>query len=149
MANLLVLNGLKEEKRLKTDGEGTDLDPHIPHHVVDSITGALPAGTNNIGDVDVLTVPADPFGVNADAVVGAGAAGSIQAKLRRATQGLEDLKSLIVLAAGANRIGKVTVRNAADAADIDPVAEGTFTNRLGEVQASPTANTLLARIKDL
>jgi hypothetical protein len=42
-------------------------------------TGALPAGTNNIGDVDVLTVPADPFGANADA---ASATGSISAKLR-------------------------------------------------------------------
>lgn len=40
---------------------------------------ALPAGTNNIGDVDVLTVPADPFGVNADA---ASSTGSISAKLR-------------------------------------------------------------------
>jgi hypothetical protein len=44
-----------------------------------AITSALPAGTNNIGDVDVLTVPADPFGVNADA---ASATGSISAKLR-------------------------------------------------------------------
>lgn len=73
------------------------------------VVDALPAGTNNIGDIDVLTVPADPFGVNADAVVAAGAAGSIQAKLRRATQGLEDLKSLIVLAAGTNNIGDVDV----------------------------------------
>jgi hypothetical protein len=40
---------------------------------------ALAAGTNNIGDVDVLTVPADPFGANADA---ASATGSISAKLR-------------------------------------------------------------------
>jgi hypothetical protein len=40
---------------------------------------ATPAGTNNIGDVDVLTVPADPFGANADA---ASATGSISAKLR-------------------------------------------------------------------
>ena len=39
----------------------------------------LNAGTNNIGDVDVLTVPADPFGANADA---ASATGSISAKLR-------------------------------------------------------------------
>jgi hypothetical protein len=43
------------------------------------IVAALPAGTNNIGDVDVLTVPADPFGANADA---ASATGSISAKLR-------------------------------------------------------------------
>lgn len=40
---------------------------------------SLPAGSNNIGDVDVLTVPADPFGANADA---ASATGSISAKLR-------------------------------------------------------------------
>jgi len=40
---------------------------------------ALAAGTNNIGDVDVLTVPTDPFGANADA---ASATGSISAKLR-------------------------------------------------------------------
>lgn len=43
------------------------------------IESALPAGTNNIGDVDVLTVPTDPFGANADA---ASATGSISAKLR-------------------------------------------------------------------
>jgi hypothetical protein len=46
---------------------------------VTAITNALPAGTNNIGDVDVITVPADPFGLNADA---ASATGSISAKLR-------------------------------------------------------------------
>lgn len=43
------------------------------------VSSALPAGTNNIGDVDVLTVPTDPFGANADA---ASATGSISAKLR-------------------------------------------------------------------
>jgi hypothetical protein len=43
------------------------------------VSSALPAGTNNIGDVDVLTVPSDPFGANADA---ASATGSISAKLR-------------------------------------------------------------------
>ncbi len=44
-----------------------------------AVSAALPAGTNNIGDVDVLTVPNDPFGANADA---ASATGSISAKLR-------------------------------------------------------------------
>ena len=47
---------------------------------------ALVASTANIGDVDVLTVPADPFGTNADA---ASASGSISAKLRQiATNGI-------------------------------------------------------------
>lgn len=44
-----------------------------------TIDAAIPAGNNNIGDVDVVTVPTDPFGVNADA---ASATGSISAKLR-------------------------------------------------------------------
>lgn len=58
----------------------------VPSHAVTNagtfavqVSSALPAGTNNIGDVDVLTVPADPFGANADA---ASATGSISAKLR-------------------------------------------------------------------
>jgi len=48
-------------------------------------------------------------GAVADAIVSAGAAGTLSAKLRRVTQGLEDLKSLIVLAAGSNIIGKVGI----------------------------------------
>lgn len=74
---------------------------------------SVAAGDNNMGNVDIVTVPADPFGANADAIVAAGAAGSIQAKLRRATQGLEDLKSLIVLAAGDNNIGNVDIASIA------------------------------------
>lgn len=70
---------------------------------------------------DILAKLADPatettlaalntaFGANADAIVAAGATGSIHAKLRRMTQGLEDLKTLIVLAAGTNVIGKVGI----------------------------------------
>jgi len=56
-------------------------------------TGALPAGTNNIGDVDVLTVPADPFGTNADAIGTPGAAGSISSKLRLLTSDLNLLRT--------------------------------------------------------
>lgn len=43
------------------------------------VVAALPAGDNNIGNVDIVTVPTDPFGANADA---ASATGSISAKLR-------------------------------------------------------------------
>lgn len=41
---------------------------------------AIPPGDENIGNVDIVTVPADPFGANADA---ASATGSISAKLRQ------------------------------------------------------------------
>jgi hypothetical protein len=56
---------------------------------------ALAAGTNNIGDVDVLTVPADPFGANADAAATAGSTGSIQAKLRLMTSQLDSIKTAV------------------------------------------------------
>jgi hypothetical protein len=55
----------------------------------------------------------------------------------------------VALPTGSNRVGKVTIRNAADGADIDPVAEGTWTGRIGEVTASPTANTVLDRLKTI
>lgn len=42
-----------------TDNAGV----HTPHHNIDSLP-ALPAGTNNIGDVDVLSLPALPAGTN-------------------------------------------------------------------------------------
>jgi hypothetical protein len=87
------------------------------------------SGSSN--DVDVLTVPADPFGANADASVAAGAVGSIQAKLRRISA---DIGSILTNF---------------DVALSTRVAESTFTGRIGEVQASPTANTVLDRLKAL
>lgn len=70
---------------------------------------ALPAGTNNIGDVDVLTVPTDPFGANADA---ASATGSISAKLRHlSATGLAGMTSLPT---GSNTIGNVNPGTAAN-----------------------------------
>lgn len=53
-------------------------------------------------------------GATADAIVAAGATGSVSAKLRRVTQGLEDLKTLIILAAGNAIIGKVGVDQTTD-----------------------------------
>lgn len=69
---------------------GTGTDGATVPRVTLATNVALPAGTNaigklaansgvDIGDVDVTSVPADPFGVNADA---ASATGSISAKLR-------------------------------------------------------------------
>lgn len=86
---------------------------------------ALAAGTNaigklaansgvDIGDVDVTSVPTDPFGATADAAVAAGASGSISAKLRRISQGLEDLKTNVVLAAGTAAIGKLAANSGVD-----------------------------------
>jgi len=44
---------------------------------------------------------------------------------------------------------EVIIRKADDSATIEPLTEDVFTGRLGEVQETPTANTVLARLKDL
>lgn len=67
-----------------TDNAGV----HTPHHNVDSLP-ALPAGTNNIGDVDVLTLPALPAGTN--------------------NIGDVDVLTLPALPAGTNNIGDVDI----------------------------------------
>lgn len=113
-----------------------------------AVQEAIPAGTNNIGDVDVLTiaagdnnignvdivtVPADPFGANADAAVAAGAAGSISAKLRSISR---DLVANIVLAAGTNAIGKLAANSGVDIGDVDvtSIVPGTGATNLGKAE---------------
>src|SRR5262245_9679138 len=59
------------------------------------VTGSVADG----GDVSLVATT--------DSIVAAVAAGRFSAKLRRVTQGLEDLKTLIMLAAGENHIGAV------------------------------------------
>lgn len=78
--------------------------------------------------VAVTAVPADPFGANADAVVAAGAAGSIQAKLRRLTTDLAAVAASVAGAtpAGTNNIGDV---------DVASIAAGT--NAIGNVGLEP------------
>jgi hypothetical protein len=70
-------------------------------------------------------------GAVADAIVAAGATGSLSAKLRRVTQGLEDLKTLIVLAAGTNLIGKAgidqTTPGTTNGVVLNPVTSGGLT----------------------
>lgn len=104
------------------------------------VNTALPAGTNNIGDVDVLTVPADPFGTNADAAVTAGATGSISAKLRSISR---DIVSNIVLAAGTNAIGKLAANSGIDIGDVDvtSIIPGTGATNLGKAIDTGTGAT--------
>ena len=86
-ASLNILDDWDETDRAKVNiiagqagvAGGTGVDGATVLRVSLATNVALPAGTNNIGDVDVLTVPTDPFGANADA---GSATGSISAKLR-------------------------------------------------------------------
>lgn len=112
----LLFNGTTWDRMPGTIANGLDVDvTRLP---------ALVAGSANIGDVDVLTVPADPFGANADA---ASATGSISAKLRHlAATGIAGLTSL---PAGTNNIGDVDVLSiAAGTALIGDVGLGVRTS---------------------
>jgi hypothetical protein len=93
-----------------TQATGTNL-----HTVIDSGSVTANAGTNlntsllALESGGNLAASVTVLGTTGDAIIAAGGSGSISAKMRRATQGLEDLKSLIVLAAGTNVIGKVGI----------------------------------------
>lgn len=100
------------------------------------VSSALPAGTNaigklaansgvDIGDVDVTSVPADPFGTNADA---ASATGSISAKLRF-------IAATGIPITGTVTVGSHAVTNAGTFA-VQAAQSGTWT-----VQPGNTANT--------
>ncbi len=65
MANVPVLSAAGATVYLKATGAGSDADPFVPRHTIDA---ALPAGTNNIGDTDVLSLVGD----NADLDSGVG-----------------------------------------------------------------------------
>lgn len=84
---------------------------------------SLPAGTNNIGDVDVLTVPTDPFGANADA---ASATGSISAKLRFiASTGIPITGTVTVGAHAVTNAGTFAVQDSEKVADNAGFTDGT------------------------
>jgi hypothetical protein len=72
---------------------GRDISLDLKALTDDSIKGIL----KSIGDIAALENLITRIGQTTDAIVAAGATGSISAKLRRVTQGLEDLETLISL----------------------------------------------------
>jgi len=95
----------------------------------------------DIGDVDVLSLPADPLGANADAVVTPGGAGSISGKLRQMSSDLDAVKTSVEildnivsgseaqvdvvapLPAGTNAIGKLGANSGVDIGDVDVLSQ--------------------------
>lgn len=127
---------------LKIDGSGTAL----PITGTVAVTGAGDASASNQTlQITQETAINTVLGLISDAIVAAGATGSISAKLRRATQGLEDLKTLISLGASSNVIGHVI--NDASSAVIGHVivdsgtitAVTSITNNVNTVEVSATA----------
>lgn len=125
---------------LKVDGSGTPL----PISGTVAVTGAGDASAaNQTSQITQETAINTVLGLIADATVAAGATGSVSAKLRRATQGLEDLKTLIVLAAGANIIGKVGIDQTTPGTTNLVALTAETTKAIGVVRASDGAGNLL------
>lgn len=155
MANLHVKDGDSASKYVKTDGVGTDGNPYVPHHVLDS------------GHVGILDGEDAAQGAVADPMVGAGAVGSISAKLRRVTQALADLETELALKADLTETqpvslaslptGGVTIAEGADVTSGsvgDPMvaagAPGTVSAKLRRItQALADLETELALKADL
>jgi hypothetical protein len=133
---------------------------------IDAKTPALVGGRQPV-DGSGVTQPVNPTAETAGVGVGAAADaeaagnGSVIALLKRlrtliagglpaALTGAGSLKVAIAeaIVAGANRIGKVTIRNSADSADIDPLAESTFTGRIPTDPAREGGNLATLAGKD-
>lgn len=97
------------------------------------IVAALPAGTNNIGDVDVLSLPALPAGNNNIGDVDVASLPALPAGNNNI--GDVDVASLPALAAGNNNIGDV---------DIASVPIGTYTDRSSSTSGTPSTSTQVA-----
>jgi len=119
---------LSTEDKAVLDSLATKLDTAITAlQIIDNMV--LSAGTANIGDVDVLTVPADPFGANADA---ASATTSISAKLRAIATAL----GTTALDLGVGTGGSRTLRMAIDTASQNANGQATMANSTPVVLAS-------------
>lgn len=121
MTNLHVKDGASASKYVKTDGAGTDGNPYVPHHVIgdgeDVVQGSL-----------------------ADAIVAAGAVGTISAKLRRVTQALADLETELALKADLTETQPTSLADGAD------VTSGSIADDMVAAGAAGSISAKLRRI---
>lgn len=106
-------------------------------------SGAATSANQSTGNTSLSNIDTNA-GATSDAIATAGSTGTISAKLRRVTQGLEDLKTLIVLAAGTNLIGKIVA-----GIDTSTIYNGTtaLTPKFATIVASSSgATTIVAAV---
>jgi len=130
--NLDIKDGAGDDQTVKTtDNAGV----HTPHHNVDTLP-SLPAGTNNIGDVDVLTLPAGTVAGSSSLPAGTNNIGDVDILSIAAGDnniGNVDVVTLPSLPAGSNAIGKLTANSGVDIGDVDVTSIAAGENHLGEV----------------
>lgn len=136
---------------------GTDLDIRDLSSATDSVSigGSLPAGTNNIGDVDVLSLPSIPAGANNIGSVDVATLPSIPAGTNNIGDvdvvslpsipagtnniGDVDIASLPSIPAGANTIGSVGVTNLPTTVSTNAGASDASTIRVVQASNSPAS----------
>lgn len=123
MPNLKIKDGDGNPKFIKSTGDGTINNPYVNEQKVEisAFGSALPAGSNLIGKVDVMTMPTISFS-------------------QGSTIGVSSLPSL---PAGSNSIGKVEITNFPAAA---PLPAGTNTIGKVEVTNFPTTQTITGTV---
>lgn len=94
---------------------------------VTAITNALPAGDNNIGNVDIITLPSGNLGMQAMA------ASLSVVPASDITDGsyIGDIKFGEALPAGSNAIGKLAANSGVDIGDVDVTSIAAGTNTVG------------------
>lgn len=103
-------------------------------------TGASTSALQTTGNTSLSNIDTNA-GASADAIAAAGGTGTLAAKLRRVTQGLEDLKTLIVLGAGTNIFGKARLVDSGGTEVTDSTAHAA---KVLQVDASGTVITVPA-----
>lgn len=104
-----------------SDSGGTDRKGLVDsdRHVQTDVVGALPAGTNNIGDVDIASIAAGDNNIgNVDVVT--------LPALPSGTNNIGDVDvlTLPVIPSGSNTIGSVKITDGTDTAEVNTRADG-------------------------
>lgn len=156
MANIVVLDGSGDPVFIKSTGAGTDIDPYILIRAGNvTVIGALPAGTNNIGHVDVDSLPTLASVTTIDALTaiinalptGGNKIGKVEISdpIPIGTNKIGDVGVDAIagaLPAGSNNIGDVDIASALPAGDnnignvdlASPLPAGT--NNIGDVDVA-------------
>jgi hypothetical protein len=103
---------------------------------VTAITNALPAGDNNVGNVDIVTLPSGNLGMQAMAA----SLSVVPANNITDATYIGDIKFGEALPAGTNAIGKLAANSGVDIGDVDVTSIAAGTNTIGGVIAQTSTS---------
>ncbi len=147
----VMVLGIRDDTLSVFSGAENDYEPfHMTAagrlYVSATVDAALPAGTNNIGDVDVLSIAAGDNNIgNVDIVTvpaPLSTAGNGTAATAHRVTIASDSTGQVVLAAGSAAIGKLAANSGVDIGDVDvtTVTPGTAAANLGKAEDAAHAS---------